>query len=175
MVAYTFDPRTQKAEAGRSLNLRPDQSTEFQDIEDYTRNCVSNKKQATNQKPYQTNQPKKQNLSMMQNFKIQSQWKWPFPYSETIASALFPTCLHQLILGCSPSACTRHPTLSLFPSACMGLPILSLFPLAIIRWYYLDLSFLWVPHKHLCYGFHLSIHYQVSDTLIYPSSKSLTL
>jgi len=36
MVAHTFDPSAQKAEAGRSLSSRPVWSTEFQDSQEKT-------------------------------------------------------------------------------------------------------------------------------------------
>jgi hypothetical protein len=57
VVVHTFNFSTQDAEAGRSLNLRPARST---DIKGYTEKPCLEQKQATNQKPNQTNQPKKQ-------------------------------------------------------------------------------------------------------------------
>jgi hypothetical protein len=36
MVAHAFNPRTEEAEAGRSLSSKPAWSTEFQDSQGYT-------------------------------------------------------------------------------------------------------------------------------------------
>jgi hypothetical protein len=54
VVAHTFNPSTQEAEAGGFLSLRPGLQSEFQDSQGYTEKpCLEKQKQQTKQKQKQ--------------------------------------------------------------------------------------------------------------------------